>query len=290
MKDKVALVSGATDGIGKVTARALAEKGARVVIVGRNPEKTSAAARAVGAVGYLLADLSSIKQTQAAAAQFLNTYDRLDVLVNNAGSVFMARRETEDGFEATFGLNHLVGYFLFTNLVLDRLVATAAQTGEGRVVSVSSGAHMGGRIQWDDLMLAKGYQGFTAYSQSKLANVLFAVELARRLAGTGVTSNALHPGIVRTKFGRTNNERNPLMGAVMTLASPFAINEEQGARTSIYLASSPEVQGVTGKYWVREKAVTPSAAAQDAESARRLWAVSEQLLVEKGVRMAEKVG
>jgi NAD(P)-dependent dehydrogenase (short-subunit alcohol dehydrogenase family) len=204
------------------------------------------------------------------ADAFRERYQRLDVLVNNAGAIFMSRQVSRDGLEMTFALNHL-GYFLLTNLLLDLLIASAP----ARVVNVSSGAHLGGKINFADLQLERSYTGFGAYSQSKLANVLFTYELARRLQGTGVTVNALHPGFVATNFGRSNGG---LFDPLFRLIQRFgALTPEKGAETTVYLAVSPEVEGVTGKYFANCKPAASSALSNDETTARRLWEVSEQL-------------
>ena len=277
LSGKVVIVTGATDGIGKVTALELARRGATVVGVGRNPEKCAAVEKELRAlsvnpaVEFIVGDLSSQQDVHAVADTFLRNHRRLDVLVNNAGGVFYSRQESVDGIEITWALNHLA-YFLLTNRLLDLLKASAPS----RVVSVSSGAHSFGKINFDDLEFKNRSVGWRAYGQSKLANILFAKELARRLEGTGVTSNVLHPGLVASRFGRSGN------GVITTMMGWFqgvaAITPEQGAQTSLFLAASPEVEGVTGLYFDKCKPVTPSAAAQDMDVARRLWAVSEEMV------------
>jgi retinol dehydrogenase 12 len=276
MGGKTVLVTGATAGIGEVTARELARKGARVVLVGRSASKCEATAamirRATGSpdVETLVADLSSQADVRKVAGEFLDRHDRLDVLVNNAGAMFTKRRESVDGIEMTFALNHL-GYFLLTNLLLDTLKGSSPS----RVVSVASDAHrFVSKVDFDDPRGAKKYGGWHAYSQSKLANILFTAELARRLSGTGVTANCLHPGFVASNF----TEGNGAMGWMMRrLAGLVAIPVDEGAKTSIYLASSPEVEGITGKYFARVKSAEPTRAAQDQAAAARLWALSEDL-------------
>ncbi len=272
MQGKVCVVTGATNGIGKVTALELAKLGATVVVVGRSAEKTAAVVEELktasgGDVRSALADLSVQAQVRALAETLLRDYDRIDVLVNNAGGFFNKRVETEDGIELTFALNHL-SYFLLTILLLDRLRASAP----ARVVNVSSDAHRTGRINFDDLEGRKRYVGFGAYAQSKLANILFSNALARRLEGSGVTSNALHPGAVATGFGRNNGG---LLGGIFGLLAPFMLTPEKGARSSIYLASSPEVEGVTGRYYGSNcQPSTPSAIALDIDTQERLWSIS----------------
>ena len=218
-----------------------------------------------------LADFGSIRRF---ADDYLARHERLDVLVNNAGLVLTSRRETVDGFETTFGVNHL-GPFLLTQLLLDRIRASAP----ARVVVVSSHAHKSARkgLDFDDLQSDNGYSGFRVYGRTKLANIYFTRELARRLEGTGVTANALHPGFVASRFGRDGDSGR--MGDVaMALGRPFAISAEKGARTSIYLATSPDVADVTGGYFYKCRPSTPTKIALDDEAARRLWAVSEELV------------
>lgn len=274
MKNKVILVTGGTSGIGKVAATELARMGASVVIVGRNHGKTAAIVEEIRAqtdnirVDGLVADLSSLAEVRKLAADFKKRYQRLDVLLNNAGAVFTQRQVSADGYEMTFALNHL-NYFLLTNLLLDVLKASAP----ARIVNVSSGAHTGGRLDFSDLQSEK-YSSWKAYSNSKLANVYFTYELARRLQGTGVTVNALHPGFVATNFGVSNGG---FMQGIMKVAQLGAISPEKGAQTSIYLASSPEVEGVTGKYFSDKKETRSSAISYDEAIAAQLWDVSEKL-------------
>jgi NAD(P)-dependent dehydrogenase (short-subunit alcohol dehydrogenase family) len=272
---KVCLVTGATAGIGAVTARELARRGATVVLVGRNREKTEATTRRIRdetgnpAVEFLLADLSAQAEVRRLAEQFRQRHPRLDVLINNAGAFFSQRRESPDGIELTLALNHLA-YFLLTNLLVDALRASAP----AQIVNVASNAHQGAQIDFDDLQGRRRYSGIRAYAQSKLANVLFTYELARRLEGTRVTANALHPGFVATSFF----EGNGWFGWVTRrLAGVLALSPEQGARTSIYLATAPEVEGVSGRYFVKEKEAASSRASHDEAAARRLWQVSEEL-------------
>jgi len=269
------LVTGATAGIGVPTARVLAERGAAVVLVGRNRAKCEATAAQIKQqtgnpnVAYLVADLSVLADVRRLAAEFQARHNRLDVLVNNAGAIFLSRKVTAEGLEMTFALNHL-SYFLLTTLLLDTLKASTP----ARIVNVSSRAHQRVRMNFDDLQGEKRYDGQAAYGQSKLANILFTYELARRLAGSGVTANALHPGIVASNFATNNG----LVGRLFRLvANPFSISNEQGAQTSIYLAASPEVEGVTGKYYELCKEKRSSPQSYDEGIARRLWEVSEQM-------------
>ena len=222
----------------------------------------------------MMLDLASLASVREFAAAFLDRYDRLDVLIDNAGLVLMSRSVTEDGNEMTFQVNHL-GHFLLTELLRDRLVASAPS----RIVVVASDAHKSARhgLDFDDLQSEHKYRSFGVYGKTKLANILFTRELARRLEGTGVTVNSVHPGFVASRFGRDGD--TGLVGRfVMPLMRPFALNPEQGAQTSIYLASDPAVDGITGAYWVKCAPVSPSDAAQDDAAARRLWDVSEQLV------------
>lgn len=276
MYGKICLVTGATSGIGAVTARELARRGARVIVVGRSRERCEATVERIEeqtgnqAVDYSLADLSSQEAIRRLAREVRERYPRLDVLVNNAGGLFAQRRESTDGIEMTFALNHL-GYFFLTNLLLDTLKASAP----ARIVNVASDAHrMAKGIDFDDIRERKRFRGLRAYAESKLANLMFTFELARRMEGTGVTSNALHPGFVATNIFAGNGWG----GWSMRLGARwFAIDPEEGAKTSIYLASSPEVEGVTGRYFYRCKPIEPSPAAWDAGAARRLWGLSEEL-------------
>lgn len=273
MQGKICIVTGANSGIGKVTATELARRGATVVMACRSQARGAAAAVEVrqesgsDKVSVLACDLSSSASVRQFAAAFRRQFDRLDVLVNNAGMYFYDRQVTAEGLEMTFAVNHL-GHFLLTNLLLDLLKAGAPS----RVVTVSSGAHTMGRLDLDDLQNAKGrFRGFSVYSESKLCNVLFTYELARQLAGTGVTANCLHPGFVRTNFGRNNGK---LSTVVSYLVSPFALNVQAGAQTSIYLATAPEVAEVSGQYFVKSQPARSSAASYDTALQRGLWAKS----------------
>lgn len=275
MNDKICMVTGANAGIGKVTARELAKMGAHVVMVCRSQERGAAAKKeieqaATGPVDLMIADMSSQSSIRTLAETFLQTYDRLNVLVNNAGAFFTKRSESADGLEMTFALNHM-GYFLLTNLLLDRIKASAP----ARVVNVSSMAHKLGKINFNDLQATQKFSGMSAYSNSKLANILFTAELARRLEDTAVTANSLHPGFVRSNLGKNNSG---LMKFILPVIQLLATNEDKGAQTSIYLASSSEVEGVTGKFFIKKKEVMPSDVAQEMTLAEELWRVSEELL------------
>ena len=277
---KLILVTGATDGIGLVTAEVLAGMGANVTILGRNLQKTADSAAAIQQktgknVETIVADLSVQAQVRRAAAEYLARHDQLHVLVNNAGAVFTQRKVSADGLEMTFALNHL-GYFLLTDLLLGALKVSAP----ARIVSVSSGAHVGAQLDFSDLQNERGFSSFKAYGQSKLANIYFTYELARRLEGTGVTANCLHPGFVATNFGASNGG---IFGPIFRLAQLIALKPNQGAETSVYLASSPEVEGVSGKYFDKKKAVRSSEVSYDRATAERLWQVSEELTGVKAV-------
>lgn len=275
MTGKTVLITGGTDGIGKQAAKQLASMGAQVVVVGRNPEKTKAALEEIRresggqAVFSLIADLASLAQVRTLAAEFRRDYRQLDVLVNNAGTVFMSRQESEDGFEKTFAVNHL-SHFLLTDLLLDLLQAG----GSGRVVTTSSGSHFNGKIHFEDINLTRRYFVMNAYAHSKLANVMFTYELARRLEGSGVTANCLHPGMVNTNIGRDGNF---IMRLIQPLIFSRGISVEAGAETLVYLASSPEVDGVTGKYYYKKKAVKTLETSYDEAAQQRLWALSEEM-------------
>ena len=270
IKGKNVLITGATNGIGQATALELARQGANVNIVSRNEEHCRATQKMIErqtgqTINYYVADLSSQKQIRKFAEQFLAEHERLDVLVNNAGVFIRDRQESIDGIEMTFALNHL-GYFLLTNLLLERIRASTP----ARIISVSSAAHITGRMNFDDLEFKKKYHGFKAYSQSKLANILFTVELARKLKGTGLTANCLHPGIVNSGFGKQGGEKR----AGISKFNALGISPENGAGTSIYLATSPEVSGITGKYFSKRKVKKPHRRAQDVEAQKRLWDLS----------------
>jgi NAD(P)-dependent dehydrogenase (short-subunit alcohol dehydrogenase family) len=274
MDGRVALVTGATNGIGRVTAREIARMGARTLIVARDPGRGEAAAReirdATGAPAeVLVADLSSGEEVRRLAREVHDRTGRLDLLVNNAGAIFSERRLSAGGVEMTLALNHLA-YF---QLTLD-LLPLLREAPVARVVNVSSMAHERGSIDFDDLQGERRYGMWKAYSQSKLANVLFTRELARRLDGSQITANALHPGAVASGFGR---DHPGFFGKLVALGAPFLASPERGARTTIHVATSPTLQGVSGRYFssCREKA--PSRAACDGDTALRLWQISEAM-------------
>lgn len=273
MKGKVCVVTGATSGIGKAAAAALARLGATIVLVGRDRGRTEAAAAEIGAVSASppqaeIADLASLEQVRGLAER-LAGLERIDVLINNAGLVLHERRTTPDGFEHVFALNHLAP-FLLTSLLLPKLTASAP----ARVVTVTSDAHSAARLDLSDPNLERGWDSWRSYANSKLANILFTRELARRLDGTGVTANCAHPGVVRTGFGR---DARPLLRLGITIARPFMLSPERGADTIVYLASSPDVADQTGGYYVKRQRREPSAAARDDAAARELWEISETM-------------
>ncbi len=275
MQGKTVVATGATSGVGEQAALALARMGARIVLVARDEKRAAATLHQLESVaprlghGVHLADLSSMAETRRVGLLIARSEPRVDVLVNNAGAMFADRRVTAEGLELTFALNHMA-YFLLTGALRERLAASAP----ARVVSTSSMAHQGMSLDFSDLQSARGYNGWRAYGRSKLANILFTREAARRLASAGVTANCFHPGFVASRFG---SESGGWTSRLMPLARVLAITPEQGADTLIYLASSPEVATATGAYFVKRKAVEPSAAARDDEAARKLWAASEAL-------------
>jgi retinol dehydrogenase 14 len=278
MTAKTVLITGATNGIGKAAALDIAKQGANLIIVGRDEAKTEAVANELRnnsgnqTIEFLLADLSSQASIHKLADDFKAKHSRLDVLINNAGGVFDKRKTTVDGLEYTFAFNHL-GYFLLTNLLLDLLKASSP----ARIINVSSSAEGLGKIDFSDLQAEKKYSGFPVYSSSKLANVMFTYELAKRLQGTGVTVNALHPGRVKTGFG--DNSQTFLMRTLMAaLKNLGALTPEQGADTVVYLATSPEVEGVTGKFFEKRKEKKTNPQSYDENANKRLWTESAKLV------------
>lgn len=276
-RERIVLITGATSGIGRATASALARQGATLVLAGRDEARARATVDEItrgsphARVEYLLADLTARDQVRRLAGEFLERHARLDVLVNNAGAMFWRRHITVDGEEMTFALNHLAP-FLLTNLLLDALRASAS----ARVVNLASAAHQGATIPFDDLRQEHvRYRPLGVYSQTKLANLLFTYELARRLEGTGVTVNAAHPGFVASNFAQGHN---PWMRAAMVVSRPFSVSTEKGARTSVYLATSPEVAETTGKYFANCRPIQSSPASYDRDAARRLWEVSARIV------------
>ena len=275
VRDKRVLITGATHGIGLAGAEALARRGAHVAIVARSEARAVDAVRRIEAAGgskvdVLHADLSSQASVRALAAEALERYPSIEVLVNNAGAMFTTRHLTEDGIEQTWALNHLAP-FLLTTLLLDRLKASAPS----RIITTTSDAHKGKLIPFDDINAERSYRGmgFTRYGESKLANILFTAELSRRLHGTGVTTYCFHPGLVATGFNRNNGG---LMSAAMLLIAPFSKTPKKAARTLVWLADSPDVSKQSGGYYVNRAVAVTSRPAQDAAVARRLWELSEQ--------------
>ena len=274
MKDKICLITGATSGIGKATALQLAQLGASVVMVGRNPQRTARAVQEIrqqsgnGQVESMLADLSSQSEIRRLASEFQSSYQRLDVLVNNAGALMLSRRLSTDGIEMTFALNHL-NYFLLTHLLLDTLISSSPS----RIVNVSSDSHQDAFLDFEDLQLQQSYGGYKAYGRSKLANLMFTYELSRRLQGSNVTANALHPGLVATKFLANNGLRGRVFNLFVRIVGRSAT---RGAHPITYLASSAEVEGVSGKYFVEDGLVESSEASKDKDAALKLWQLSEE--------------
>jgi NAD(P)-dependent dehydrogenase (short-subunit alcohol dehydrogenase family) len=276
LSDAVMIVTGATNGIGLVTARELAHTGATVVLVGRNHQRMDATLEHIRLVvpdaklDSFVADLSRTSEVQLLANHIINTYPRVDVLVNNAGAFFQSRQLSADGIEMTFALNHLAPFTL-TNLLLNHMRASAP----ARIINVSSAAHQGAVIDFDDVQLAKKYSGWKAYAQSKLANLLFTYELADRLQDADIMVNALHPGFVNTGFAKDQSLFSTFFGV---LQKYFAITPEKGAQTSIYLATNQELNGVTGRYFVESKPVPSSRASYDYTARRKLWELSTKLM------------
>ena len=275
MDSKVVVVTGGTSGIGQVAATELARRGARIILIARDPDRAARALAELSGAGPDIAhrveyaDLASIAETRRVAAKIAAAEPRIDVLINNAGALFNQRRLSPDGLEMTFALNHMA-YFVLT----EGLKRTLLESGSARIVNTASGAHRGAALDFDDLQSERAYSGFQVYGRSKLCNILFTRELARRLQGTGVTANCLHPGFVATRFG---DGSGGLLQALMPVARLGAISPQKGAATIVYLASSPDVASVSGLYFYQRKPDTPSAAAQDDVAASRLWAESERL-------------
>ena len=273
---KTIVVTGGTSGIGEVAAIRLAEKGARIVLVARDKVRAEATmaklkrANPSAAHAVHFADLSSIAEMKRVASEIATAEPSIDVLINNAGAVFTTRQESIDGLEMTFAVNHMA-YFVVTDVLLPNLKATPG----ARIVSTASMAHSSGKIDFDDLQMRKSYSTFRAYGTSKLMNILFTRELARRLEGSGVTANCLHPGGVATRFGSNNSG---LLAAIFKVAiSLVGISPEKGAQTIIHLASSPDVATISGKYFYKCKVIQPTAAAQSDADAKQLWDVSAKI-------------
>ena len=275
MKGKTIVATGATSGIGEAAVVALAGLGARVVFIARDEARARATMRKLEAkapgLGHRVhfANLSSMAETRKVGAAIAQGEPRIDVLINNAGALFSQRRVTPEGLELTFALNHMA-YFVLTEALRDKLIASAP----ARIVSTASAAHQGKSLDFSDLQSAKSYNGLTVYGRSKLANILFTRELAHRLAGTGVTANCLHPGVVATRFGESSGG---FIGRLFPVAKLFFISPEQGADTIIHLASSPEVAKTSDGYFVKREMTEPSAAARDDAAAKRLWEASEAM-------------
>jgi NAD(P)-dependent dehydrogenase (short-subunit alcohol dehydrogenase family) len=275
MQGKTVVATGATSGIGAIAAIELARMGARIVFIARDPERAEATLAKLEAVapgrGHSahIADLSRVAETKRIGGEIAAAEARIDVLINNAGAIFSDRRVTAEGLELTFALNHMA-YFTLTGCLRERLVASAP----ARVVSTASAAHYGAKLDFDDLQCERGYSAWRAYNRSKLANILFTRELAKRLAGTNVTANCLHPGVVASRFG---DQAGGWTARLFPLIKRFAISPTQGADTIVYLASSPEVATISGEYFAKRKIATSSRAARDDAAAAKLWAMSEAI-------------
>jgi NAD(P)-dependent dehydrogenase (short-subunit alcohol dehydrogenase family) len=273
MKDKTVVITGATSGIGEVAADRLAQKGARIVFVARDRERGQEALKHFQAIAghdnhaVHYADLLLVSEQKRVAELIAASEPQIDVLVNNAGALFNARQVTSEGLEKTFALNHM-SYFTMTNVLLPKLNAGA------RIVCTASDAHKGNKLNFDDLQSEKSYSGFGVYGRSKLMNILFTRELAKRLDGTGIAANCLHPGFVATRFG---DQSGGFMSGLIGVAKNFALTPEQGAQTIIYLASSPDVEGQSGGYYVKSKRTAPTREAQNDADAKRLWDVSAKI-------------
>lgn len=275
MTNKLCVITGANSGIGYETAKALAQKGAYIVMVCRNEDKAIEAKNSIlesvvdAGIAIVLCDFSIQKEIRKAADEITSRYKKIDILINNHGFIASERTETVDGLESTFGVNH-IGYFLFTNLLLDNL--TAARN--GRIINVASDAHRAGEFDPENLQLQENFSPMKAYGNSKLFNILFTKELADRLKDTKVTANCLHPGVIGSNFGKSGNW---LVRTFWTLGSTFMKSSKEGAETSIYLASSDEVENANGAYFKNKKAVAPRKNAQNMEAASKLWEISEEL-------------
>jgi NAD(P)-dependent dehydrogenase (short-subunit alcohol dehydrogenase family) len=275
MKNKIVLITGANSGIGKATAIKLATMGANMVMLCRNKEKGETARQDIiqtsgnKNIALILIDLADLGSVRKAAEEINAKYDHIDVLINNAGGYFEKRKTSKDGYEYTFAMNHL-GHFLLTNLLLDELKAAV----NARIINLSSDIHKQGHINFDDLMTEKKYKGFNVYSHAKLANILFTNELARRLHDTYITVNTLHPGMVRTNF---TADASMFIKFMMIIMGRFLKSPEKGAETSVYLASSEEVDEISGKYFVNRKEKKSSPESYSEEVAKKLWDVSCEL-------------
>lgn len=289
LEGKRMLVTGATSGMGKVTALRLAQQGASVVLVGRNHDKTEATAQEIrrqapqSDVQFLVADLSSLAQVRTLAQAYQSAYPRLDVLINNAGGMFARRQLSADGLEMTFALN-VFAPFLLTHLLLDTLKANSP----ARIITVASATHVGKHVPFDDLTHEKGYKPLNVYAESKLMAIMLTYELARHLEGTGVTANTLHPGVVATNFGK--DARGSIWPVMVTLMAPFSLSPEKGAQTALYLASSPDVVNVSGQYFVKSRPARSSDASYDVSAQQRLWAICERLTGLTASDMVDRAG
>ncbi|WP_037408874.1 SDR family oxidoreductase [Candidatus Solirubrobacter pratensis] len=263
------VLTGATSGIGRAAAIELSRRGAEVAIVGRDPERVRATAKAAGSAHEHVADLTRMDEVRRLADELLDRHPRIDVLANNAGAMFTSRHVTPDGFERTFALNHLAA-FLLTSLLIERLRESAP----ARIVTTASNAHTGGALDFGDLQSERSFRPMGTYGTTKLCNILFTRELARREQGTGITASCLHPGVVRTGFGKNDGL---LYRAGLTAIGPFLRSPQRGARSLVWLALSNEAAGLSGVYVHDEKVVTPSPAAQDDRLAQELWRRSEEL-------------
>jgi NAD(P)-dependent dehydrogenase (short-subunit alcohol dehydrogenase family) len=277
MQGKTVVVTGGTSGIGEVAALRLAEKGARIVLIARDQTRAAATlvklknANPSAAHAAHYGDLSALAEMKRVAGEVAAAEPRIDVLVNNAGAVFLSRKTSVDGLEMTFATNHMA-YFVVTNILLDRLKATPG----ARIVSTASDAHRSGKLDFDDLQSEKSYGSFRVYGTSKLCNILFTRELARRLDGADVTANCLHPGFVGTRFGQ-NNASNIFTKLLRDAVMSLGISPEEGAKTIIHLASSPDVATISGEYFYKCKVAEPTAAAQNDADGKRLWDVSAKI-------------
>ena len=272
----VAVITGASDGVGFVSAEVLASRGAQVILIGRDAKKCADAAATIRnatgneRVSFEVADLSLINEVRALGARLLERQPRIDILLNNAGGFFRERRQTDEGLEHTFALNHMA-YFVLTDLLLERL----GEAKQGRIINVSSRVHKRGTLNFDDLQGQTTYGGWPAYCQSKLMNVMFTQALTRRLDGTAITANSLHPGFVASKFGHNNPG---LAGLVMRFAQTlFAITPQAGAKTQVHLATAADLANTSGRYFEKSKAVTPSPESQDEAAQERLWRISSEI-------------
>jgi len=278
IENKICLITGASNGIGYETALNLAALGAKVVLAGRNEQKTALAAQRIieqtgnENISYLLADLSNLDGVRHLAKSFQEKHHQLDILINNAGTMTASREVNTDGYELCWGLNHL-NYFLLTNELLPLLKASGMAEQKSRIINVASMAHKRARINFDDLQGENNYKKWQAYGQSKLANIMFTYALARRLEGSNVTANCLHPGVVSTGFVSNVGAIEKLLGPIINM---FLISSFKGAQTSIYLARSPEIENVSGKYFDKSKPIKSSNYSYDEAVQERLWELSEK--------------